>query len=106
MRQCLTYALEQLVIKQRLDNLLHRACCERAVVHLFGEGVHAHQASVHSLGLVGVYLWMSHVVVALVDGGLAKEDILFSHMVVLHDILHTVEPHHLDGAGAIGEQRI
>ena len=55
-------------------------------------------------GLEGIHLGVRHVVVALVDGGLAKEDVFLAGVDVVHDVFHAVEPHHLDGARAVGEQ--
>ena len=94
------------MLEQGLDNLLHHSSGEVARVHLLGERVHPHQPAVHGFGLIGVDLGVSHVVMALVDSWLAKEDVLLAGVVILHDILHAVEPHHLDGAGAVGEQSV
>ena len=92
-------------VKQVAHQLLHGALGDLAVVQLLGEAIHALQPLWHRLGLVDINLGMDDAVVILERRGFAEEQIFRAQTVGVLDVTHTVEPHNLDGARAIGEQR-
>ena len=83
-RQGLFYVLHRRGFEQLAHNFLHSACGKRAIVHLLGEVIHTYKASVHYLGFKEIDLGVGHVVMTLIDGGFAKENILHTSVVAFH----------------------
>ena len=91
-------------LQQRLDDLLHTSTLQPAALHLLGShvvGLHTHLRQHELIGRVDV--GMRELESPVIDARLAEHHILYTHLVLLVDILRAVEPHEVDDAETIGE---
>ena len=92
---------------QDIDHeLVYRPGRERAVAQHLGQIVHALQALCNMFIVSNINLGVNDIQVGVEHRRLAIEDILRRGVIRLLNRRHTIEPHHLDGARAIGEQRL
>ena len=105
-RQGLVDVLHTWCLEQVDNEFVNRARRERAVAQHFGQVINALKPLRDILGAGKVNLGMHDVQVIVEQRGLAIQDVLRVGIISLLYRCHAIEPHDLDGAGAVGKQRL